>query len=240
MHTQGAGVSRRGITTCCQGNQTRQVISRADNFPPECAKQRHHHIQLNAEFRSDMMWWRIFATHWNGAILPASRKLSITSDASGAWGCGAWHETEWFQVAWDNESQKLHIAAKELIPIVIGAVVWGSTWNSIVAYCDNSAVVTVLNRRYCQDKAMMQLLQCLFFIEAHLQFQLSAVHVAGLHNDLADDLSRSRLPLFLKKKPDATTDSSVIPTSLLQGLLGNRDWSSPTWMQQFTTFVLRE
>ena len=24
------------------------------------AKQKHHHIRLNAEFRSDMMWWKIF------------------------------------------------------------------------------------------------------------------------------------------------------------------------------------
>ena len=38
VHTQGAGVSRRGITTCSQGDQTRQVISRADNFPPESSE----------------------------------------------------------------------------------------------------------------------------------------------------------------------------------------------------------
>ena len=62
------------------------------------AKQRHHHIWLNAEFRSDMMRLQLFATHWNGASLiihPESRKAVITSDASGSWGCGAWHEREW-------------------------------------------------------------------------------------------------------------------------------------------------
>ena len=209
------------------------------------ARQQHHHIRLNAEFRADMTWWQMFATHWNGAslvVLPQSRTISVTSDASGSWGCGAWHEKDWFQLAWDTRTQGLHIAAKELIPIIIGAVVWGKTWkgSKVVAYCDNSAVVAVVNRRYCHDKIMMQLLRCLFFVEAYLQFQISASHVAGLHNGLADDLSRNRLPSFLKKKPDANVVSSVLPISLLQWLLSSQEWTSPTWMQQFTTFVLRE
>ena len=209
------------------------------------ARQQHHHIRLNADFRADMSWWQMFATHWNGAslvVLPQSRMISMTSDASGSWGCGAWHEKDWFQLAWDSRTQGLHIAAKELIPIIVGAVVWGKTWkgSKVVAYCDNSAVVAVVNRRYCRDKIMMQLLRCLFFVEAYLQFEISASHIAGLHNELADDLSRNRLPAFLKKKPDANVVSSVLPISLLQWLLSNQEWTSPTWMRQFTTFVLRE
>lgn len=51
-----------------------------------------------------------------------------------------------------------------------------------------------------------------------LPIQISALHAVGLHNDLADDLSRNSSPSFLKKKPDASIVSSVIPTSLLQWL----------------------
>ena len=109
-----------------------------------------------------------------------------------------------------------------------------------MAYCDNSAVVAIVNWGYCQAKIMIQLLRCLFFVEAHLQFQMSASHVAGLHNGLADGLSRNRLPSFLKKKPDANVVSSVLPISLLQWLLSDQEWTSPACMQQFTTFVLRE
>ena len=71
----------------------------------------------------------------------------MTSDASGSWGCGAWHEKDWYQLAWDRRAQGLHIAAKELIPIIIGAVVWGKIWKGsrVVAYCDNSAVVAIMN-----------------------------------------------------------------------------------------------
>lgn len=32
--------------------------------------QSHHHIRLNTEFRSELLWWKTFAVHWNGDALP--------------------------------------------------------------------------------------------------------------------------------------------------------------------------
>ena len=41
-------------------------------------KQPHHHICLNAEFRSDIKWWKAFAAHWNGtAIMAISQQDSF-------------------------------------------------------------------------------------------------------------------------------------------------------------------
>ena len=204
---------------------------------------RHHHIRLNTEFRADMLWWQTFAVGWNGASLLVnsnSREVSVTSDASGSWGCGAWQGNKWFQLQWDANSQSLHISAKELIPILIAAVVWGEAWQGcrIKAHCDNSAVVAVINSRYCKDHTLMHLLRCLFFIEAKRQFKLVAVHVPGRHNSLADDLSRNRLADFLTKKSDAELSPTTIPISLLQWLLHpGLDWISPVWMRQFATFM---
>ena len=55
-------------------------------------------------------------------------------------------------------------AAKEFIPIIIGEVVWGKARKSgrVVAYCDNSAVVAVMNWRYDHD-ATAALLPFFFF-----------------------------------------------------------------------------
>jgi len=79
-------------------------------------------------FRSDMMWWQLFATHWNGASLiirPESRKVHV-SITSGSWGCGAWYEREWFQLAWDRGHSYMYSTSQpELILTVIGAVVGG-------------------------------------------------------------------------------------------------------------------
>lgn len=209
-------------------------------------RQAHHHIRLSAQFRADMLWWKTFAAHWNGAslIIREDKKIfSLTSDASGFWGCGAWHKNKWFQLEWDEYSRSFHISAKELMPILIAAVIWGDTWqgHGVVAHCDNSAVVTVLNSRYCRDPALMQLLRCLSFVEARRQFTLSAVHLPGIHNTLADDLSRNRLFAFLEGKPEAEPNPTEIPVFLLQWLLNPKvEWTSPAWMKQFDTFVPRE
>ena len=68
-----------------------------------CSVRCHHHIRLNSDFRSDMLWWLGFARAWNGSSLiihKDSRVCAVTSDASGSWGCGAWYRTHWFQIQW--------------------------------------------------------------------------------------------------------------------------------------------
>ena len=44
----------------------RRAISLLSGTNQRC---RHHHICLNASFRSDITWWKVFASHWNGASL---------------------------------------------------------------------------------------------------------------------------------------------------------------------------
>lgn len=209
-------------------------------------KQRHHHIRLNAEFRSDMMWWKMFATCWNGTaiIIPKGPPdATITSDASGSWGCGAWYGSKWFQLQWPDNMRSKNIAVKELIPIIIATLVWGPDFagKRLLASCDNAAVVSVLSSRYSRDKDLMQMLRCLFFIEAYYHFSLSAHHIAGTRNVWADDLSRNRLAAFKTKVPHADPYPTPLPPPLLQWLINpNLDWTSPSWMQQLTIFVKRE
>ncbi len=209
-------------------------------------KYRHHHIRLNVEFRSDIAWWRVLASHWNGTsvFIDGSRdSTTFTSDSSGNWGCGAWHGNKWFQLEWDHRAAKLHIAAKELIPIIIGAVIWGQEWQgkNVKVWCDNTAVVACLKTRYSKDSTLMQLLRCLFFVEAFLQFRLRAFHIAGANNELADALSRNEMGIFHHLNSDADPYPSPIPSSLLQLLLDTSlDWTSPAWTRQFNSTVLRE
>ena len=62
------------------------------------AEQKHHHICLNAEFWSDMLWWKLFTAKWNGVslIIPQGPPdVTITSDASGSSGSGAWYTLRW-------------------------------------------------------------------------------------------------------------------------------------------------
>ena len=100
----------------------------------------------------------------------------------------------------------------------------------MIARCDDAAVVAVLNSRYSKDKRMMHLQHCVFFAEAHSNFNLAAVHLPGIHNILADDLSRDRLRSFRMKFPESDTFPTSIPSSLLQWLSStDQDWTSPAW-----------
>ena len=236
------GVLQHACTVVAPGRTfLRQVIALLN-----VAKQPHHHIRLNAAFRSDLTWWRIFAANWNGSALVVRAdggKAQVVTDASGTWGCGGWSGTEWFQLAWDDKSMQLHIAIKELVPILIAVMIWGQKWRgyTVAVFCDNEAVVAILGSQYCKEPTLMHMLRVLFFAEAHYQFRLVAQHIPGTRNTLADHLSRNQLNEFQKKFLSANKHASPVPFSLLQWLLDTQvDWTSEHWTQLFTTFVNRE
>lgn len=106
------------------------------------------------------------------------------------------------------------------------------------AHCDNQAVVDMIGSRYSKDENLMQLLRFLFFLEASYQFTLSAEHIAGVENELADHLSRNRLADFMRKAKGMNSQPLPIPVSLSQWLLDpQHNQLSPSWIQQFATFV---
>ena len=105
-------------------------------------------IRLNCEARSDILWWHCFISHWNGLSMMQDDKkacpdMVLTSDAYGAWGCGAFWLSSWFQFQWSDSTREYHITVKELLPIVFATAVWGQHWEnkSVLCWCDNEAVV---------------------------------------------------------------------------------------------------
>ena len=198
-----------------------------------------HHIRLNREFRADLIWWRTFVEPWNGVGLMhrvGDPDHVFSSDASGLWGCGAWHESLWFQFEWDSISQDWDISAKELFPILVAVAVWGPQWggSTVLCHCDNQAVVSVIRSRSCRDKKLMHLLRCLFFFEAYFGIRLQASHVAGVNNGAADALSRDNLSLFFSLLPQAAVSPTPLPRELVELLLSpDMDWLSPIWTQRF-------
>ncbi|KAL5510713.1 hypothetical protein EMCRGX_G006308 [Ephydatia muelleri] len=65
----------------------------------------------------------------------------------------ALEQTSWFQWRWGMWSHDLAIAVKELLPIVLAALIWGPAWHSptVLSYCDNQAVVAG-TRHECQRR----------------------------------------------------------------------------------------
>ena len=200
-----------------------------------------HHLSINNEARSNILWWHSFLEGWNGTnLLSVAGKRApdktFTSDASGSWGCRAHWETEWFQLAWDNtpEMRATNIATQELLPVVVAAAVWGRRWSGL-CQSDNQAVVAVLTSRSCRDKDLMHLLRCLFFFEAEFHFNLVAIHIPGKLNILADSLSLNDASLLLQQvNQEVSHKPTAIPMPLLELLaVRHPDWTSNTWRQMF-------
>ena len=175
-------------------------------------------------------------------IRAESPDAQITSDASGSWGCGAFFEEKWFQLQWDHSSSPHHITIKELLPIVVGAAVWGREWSgkTIRARCDNMAAVHILRSRRSKDPEAMHLVRCLCLIECTFNFTLVSQHLPGRHNGLADALSRDNLSYFLSNYPQAQAGPTMIPPQVYETLISRKpDWTSRAWATLFGTTLSR-
>ena len=211
------------------------------------ARQDHHRLRLNREFRSDLQWWATFLETWNGISMLTDQPAAVHcwTDASGQFGCGGWVPVTgaWFQLQWPpggaGEGVRLReesIALKELLPIVIAGAVWGPGWRKarITVHCDNLGVVALVNSGYSRVPQIMHILRCLFFIRAHFQFSLHAVHVPGVENSLADAISRDNLHLLFSQVPGAVNNRVQVQPALLALLVERQpDWTSQAWTRLF-------
>ncbi len=203
-------------------------------------------IRLNKGFQSDLAWWLAFVETWNGTSLLLTPShlphVVMTSDASGSWGCGAWHHRSWFQVTWDFRSSALTIAEKELLPIILACATWGKAWygHRVTCRCDNQVVVACLRSRTSRAGGIMHLLRCLTFVEASYNMHIDSIYIDTHSNHLADDLSRNRLLSFLSKVPLADPLPSPVPSPLLDLLLDQQaDWRSTAWRVRFNSTFSR-
>ncbi len=95
------------------------------------ARALHHRVRLNAGFRSDLKWWNCFLPVWDGtcpmsSVVKGEPQVVLTTDVSGAWGCGAYTCIGlWFQLKFPDSWSEIHITVKELLPIVMAVAVWG-------------------------------------------------------------------------------------------------------------------
>ena len=183
-----------------------------------------YHTRLNKEFRSDLCWWDVFISNWNGLSLmqlPSANALfstAIQTDASGSWGCGAYFNGQWFQLQWPSDWLPTTIMAKEMVPIMLSCAVWGPDLSkkSVYFQCDNSSVVAALTKGSVKEPTVMHLLRSLWFFIAYHNIHITATHIPGVANLTADCLSRCNMQSFFTLNPQACKDPTPLQPSLLQ------------------------
>lgn len=179
-------------------------------------------IRLNSEARLDLKWWSEFLPSWNGVCffdLPDWAQLpdfQLATDASGSKGFGAYNNGQWFNCAWLPSQRALGIAYKELFPIVLACHIWGPVWGRqrIEFLCDNQSVVHILRSGSSKDDKIMHLIRELFLLTAKFNFRVSATHIPGKTNAIADALSRFNLQEFRRLAPQANQSPVDIPHSV--------------------------
>ena len=158
----------------------------------------HHHVNLTAEFRKDIAWWRRFLRAYNGVSMISTAQWSspgevFTTDAC-LTGCGGLCGDQYFHAAFPSfvVQQTLDINCLELLTIIVALKLWGLRWSGLrlTVRCDNAVAVTVLNTGWCRNSFLNSCLRELCYLAAIHEFEIRAVHVPGVSNCYADILSR--------------------------------------------------
>ena len=217
----------------------RTFVSRMYNAAAKL-KELSHYTRLNKDLRSDLRWWHIFVSQWNGFSLfrhtshSGTADRHIQTDASGSWSCGGCLDTYWFQHAWSEEWTTTNIMAKELVPIILSCAVWGPliTRKTTVFQCDNRSLVDAINKGSSKDVMVMHLLRCLWFFTAIFDIHIVAKHIPGMINTSADMLFRNQTTQFLAAHPQALSVPMPLSSSFLHMVSPSKlDWTSPLFVQ---------
>ena len=188
----------------------------------------HHHIYLGKGFREDIRMWQSFLCDWNGKAFflnhfwESSSQLKLFTDASGRLGFGGIFGASWFQGRWSPsqllDSNGISIAWQELYAIVVACSIWGNLWSQkrITFFCDNEAVVRVVNSRRSKCPKIMELVRVLTLTTMQHNFYFFAKHIPGVRNEIADSLSRFQVERFRDLAPWADAQPQQIPPHLLE------------------------
>ena len=148
--------------------------------------------------------------------------------------------TGWFQPQWPNSWSLVHIAVKEIVPIVVAAGVSGKLWGGLHVrfHFDNMAVIAVLNKHTTKDVSLLHFLCCLYFYASY-KFHYSSSYIPGALNTYADTLSQNFVhdfsPLFQQVPP--TTVLQVMEDYLVHK---RPNWISNKWMSLFSLSLAKE
>ena len=152
---------------------------------------------MDMEFRKDLNWFRTFIAQFNGTCSfvnwgeNVDIELFVDASLQGLGGVMPGH----FYSVWllDVYRHRGRIVINEMINILVALRVWGPTRikdRHIIVWCDNNAVVEVLNRNKTRDKGLGAILRDILMLQAHYNIQIDVRHITGEQNPIADSLSR--------------------------------------------------
>ena len=177
-----------------------------------------HYIKIDQEARIDLKAWSHFLSEYNGVSLLlktewlSSSKLKIQIEASNL-GFAAIFDNEWLMGEFTIKERLLNITVREFYPIAVAIDVWPECFRNkfVLFFCDNEAVVHIINNQTSKDKKIMSVLRFLVIQCMKHNVVFRAKHVPGRDNQLADCLSRLQVNRAHKLYPNLKRSSSNVP-----------------------------
>ena len=172
-------------------------------------------IKLPESCKLDIQWWSRYLRRFNGVEIlyptdPIDLPLAELLETSAKVNCGdahpdgggAYYRGEYWSRTFPdhlkNPSIPIHI--KEFWVVIASAWLWGDSWrgNMVYVYCDNEAVVHVLDKERPRDPGMLELLQEYLYIVCIKGFTPIFRKVSTKDNAVADFLSRNHDQLAIE------------------------------------------
>ncbi|XP_056617722.1 uncharacterized protein LOC130432405 [Triplophysa dalaica] len=181
-------------------------------------------LSISSSCLDELSLWIKFLRQWNGLSFFYSDMASspvdirLFTDAAPSVGFGGFYQGRWFASTWPPQVLEIPYALAssalfELYPLVVAASLWGKEWSasSIIVHCDNEATVHCINKGRSHSPAIMPFLRRLIWISACDQFILTAKHIPGSKNQIADALSRFAFQKFRLLAPEADPLPTPVP-----------------------------
>ena len=137
---------------------------------------------------------------FNGrSMLPDKQPITSVFTDSCNLGGGAIYDGDWFYTNWQLDWPQVadfHINAKEILAIFLAVCRWAPAWlnKRIYIQTDNTTSVATINQCTSANPFIMSCLRTLFWLSAKFNFHVTAKHIPGLINTVADDISRIHEP----------------------------------------------
>ena len=161
-------------------------------------KANHHRTWISKDARDDIVWWDLGLSEFHGFspficdLKPPDTE--VVTDACLVGG-GGFHNSDWFYTNFETDFpgwKNSPINALELLTVLVAVRRWGPLWagKHIRIKCDNSATVQAINKGSSRSPLFMCCIREMFWLSVRFGFRLTAVHIPGDWNYLADLISR--------------------------------------------------
>ena len=168
-------------------------------------------VKLLPECRQDIQWWCRYLRRFNGIEMlyptdPIGLSLEQLLDTDKLVNCGdaqmrgggAYFGSEYWSRPFPSKLQDIAIPIhiKEFWVVLVSAWLWGDRWQGKLVYifCDNDAVVEVLEKEKPKDPKMRELLQEFLYIVCTRGFTPVFRKIGSKANAVADFISRRHDP----------------------------------------------